>query len=949
MVSHPTYPEADFDSEGICADCRAYAHYQDEVARYFRTPAELQTILEDVKEANSAEAYDCMILFSGGKDSTYLLYQLVREYGMRPLVFSLDNGYISEQALDNIRRMCADLNVDLEIATTPHMNAIFADSLRRHSNVCDGCYKTIYTLSMNLARRHNIKMIITGLARGQLFETRLADTFRARCFNPDTIDNWIYDARKAYHQIEDATTQLLDVKIFANDHIFDEISFLDFYRYTDVDLDEVYEYLATETVWQRPSDTGRSTNCLINDAGIYIHNKERGYHNYALPYSWDVRLGHKTRELAMDELDDEFDLKDVRRMLNEVGYDENEKLAQRVEKRLVAYYVTQDQLSTADLRAFLTERIPDYMIPSAFIQLDALPLTTNGKVNRSALPDPGQYRPDLETQYAPPTNSREEALLEIWIDIFQLPEIGIYDNFFDLGGDSIISIQIVARARQAGLQMAPSDIFANQTVAELAAVSHSETADLAEQGLVTGSVPLTPIQKWFFAQDFTEPNHWNQSLWLDLAADLNVAAFSAALQHLLTQHDALRLRFQRTESGWQQMLPESATAVPVHNIDLSKLPESERERKMEQTAIALEGSLSLENGQLVQTALFHFVPGLPVRLFITVHHLAIDGVSWRPLLEDLESAYQQICQEKTVNMPQKSSSFKQWAERLQAFSQSPEVSAAALFWANNVGQNALLRKLKAQTTNDKTEVQFVNLSVDDTRHLLQDVSDAYNTNINDILLTAATLAFTENGRQEMFAVMMEGHGRDEESVGEVDLSRTVGWFTSHYPITLKLPYESDLGTALKSVKEQLRQPPDDGVSYGLVRYMRSDLLQNDEQNPDVLFNYMGQFERSLPSSGFFSLARPLQAGFGPHNHPTHPLIIDAYVWQEALHVKWTYDPLCIGPESLQQLANNFITHLKALIIHCMTVDSTEFTRSDFDLVDLDDDQFDRLADILGSL
>jgi amino acid adenylation domain-containing protein/non-ribosomal peptide synthase protein (TIGR01720 family) len=942
------FPEADFDGHGVCADCRAYRQYQDEVARYFRIPADLRPLLQSAKEAHAANDYDCMVLLSGGKDSTYMLYQLVREYGMRPLVFSLDNGYISEQALDNVRRMCADLDVDIHIATTPHMNAIFADSLRRHSNVCDGCYKTIYTLSMNLARRHNINMIITGLARGQLFETRLADTFRARCFDPDTIDQWITDARKAYHQIDDATTQLLDVKIFANDAIFEEMQFVDFYRYIDVDLDEVYAYLEAETVWQRPDDTGRSTNCLINDAGIYIHNKERGYHNYALPYSWDVRLGHKTREMAMHELDDDLDLEEVRRMLAEVGYDEDEKLAQRVEKRLVAYYVPKGQLTPADLRAYLTARIPDYMIPSVFLELDVLPLTSNGKVDRHALPDPGVYRPDLETQYAAPTNAQEEALLEIWTAIFQLPEIGIYDNYFDLGGDSIISIQIVARARQAGLNISPTDIFENQTVAELAAQAINQTNVVTEQGFVTGDVPLTPIQHWFFEQKFEKPHHWNQSLWLDLPPDVEYVAFSSAFQHLLKHHDALRLCFHQMESGWKQILPESSAPIPVSQIDLSEFPQIERELVMRRTAATLESGLDLGRGPLVQAALFHMGSAHPTRLFITIHHLVIDGVSWRPLLEDLERAYRQIRQGLAVDLPRKSSSFRQWAEQLHTVSKSESVTRAASFWAINLANNALIAERESHTINQDTRVVSVTLNVDDTRSLLQEVSTAYNTNINDVLLTAATLAFTEDGHQEAFACTLEGHGREEDFVGQVDLSRTVGWFTSHYPVILNLSGAGDLGRALIAVKEQLRQHPDDGVSYGIARYLRSDLLKT-EKLPNVLFNYMGQFEHFLPTSGFYSPVHPLQAGFGPKNQPTHALIIDLYVWKGALHAQWAYDPQRIAPDLVQTLADKFIINLEALISHCLAVKTTQFTRSDFDLVDLDDDQFDHLADILNNL
>ncbi|MDX1418125.1 MAG: amino acid adenylation domain-containing protein, partial [Candidatus Promineifilaceae bacterium] len=298
------YPEVTFNSAGVCSLCLDFDAFREEVFRYFGSRADLQQIVAQAKAESSGD-YDCMMLFSGGKDSSYVLCQLV-EMGLNVLAFSLDNGYISEEAKENIRRVTDHLGVDLIFATTPHMNAIFADSLERYSNVCQGCYKTIYTLSMKLAREKGIKYIFTGLSQGQLFETRLDELFRNRIFDLQQTDKAVLAARKVYHRIDDAVRQLLDVKMFADDRVFGEIQFVDFFRYSDVELDEIYDYLSTRVPWIRPKDTGRSTNCLINEAGIFVHQTERGYHNYALPYSWDVRLGHKTREEAMEELNDDI-------------------------------------------------------------------------------------------------------------------------------------------------------------------------------------------------------------------------------------------------------------------------------------------------------------------------------------------------------------------------------------------------------------------------------------------------------------------------------------------------------------------------------------------------------------------------------------------------------------------------------------------------------------------
>jgi acyl-CoA synthetase (AMP-forming)/AMP-acid ligase II/acyl carrier protein len=457
------YPGTTLDPEGICNTCRDFNTLKERFRSYFKTKADLQVILNQAKETKTG-MYDCMVLYSGGKDSTYMLYQLVKEMGMTPLVFSLDNGYISEEAKGNIRRVTDDLGVDLVFGRTPHIKAIFVDSLKRHSNVCDGCFKVIYTLSINMAREKGINYIFTGLSRGQLFETRLSDMFQARIFDTDEIDRTILAARKAYHRFDDAVTQLLDVEIFEDDALFEKILLVDFYRYTDVPLQEMYRYLDEHAPWIRPSDTGRSTNCLINDVGIYIHKKERGYHNYALPYSWDVRVGHKTRSEAIDELNDDINRTRVRQILSEIGYDESEKGQQ-----LVAYIVPNQPINSSDLTQFLMQRLPDYMLPTQFVMLEHLPLTQNGKIDREALPQPEVGRARVETAFVAPKTNVELELVKIWTTVLRIPEVGVHDNFFELGGDSISTIQVMMHiARTFQIDLLPNVLFESPTVAELA-------------------------------------------------------------------------------------------------------------------------------------------------------------------------------------------------------------------------------------------------------------------------------------------------------------------------------------------------------------------------------------------------------------------------------------------------------------------------------------------------
>lgn len=472
------FPGVNYDAHGVCNFCRAYDSYKDNARAYFKTLHDFAPIVAEMKALTQTRPplisptgrenlHDCIVLLSGGKDSTYMLYQLVG-MGLKPLAFTLDNGFISAEAKANIARVVNALGVDHVYGRTPAMNAIFVDSLKTYANVCNGCFKTIYTLAANLARERGIKHIITGLSRGQFFETRLSEAvFTAPNFTPEKIDVAILEARKAYHRRDDVISRSLDVDVFRNDATFQDIQFVDFYRYCTASLAEMYAFLHEHAPWVRPSDTGRSTNCLINDVGIWLHKKKRGYHNYSLPYAWDVRLGHKTRDAAIDELKDEIDETRVRAILREIGYDEPIDNTDTPAK-LAAYIVSDAPIATTELRSFLTKQLPDYMVPTVFVRLDALPLTPNGKVDRAALPHPSEARPDIATRFAEPRTDTERNITQIWQDVLGITQIGIYDNFFELGGSSLPALQIISRINRAfQIELPIPALFDHPTVAGL--------------------------------------------------------------------------------------------------------------------------------------------------------------------------------------------------------------------------------------------------------------------------------------------------------------------------------------------------------------------------------------------------------------------------------------------------------------------------------------------------
>ena len=468
-------PGVAFDDAGICETCHAYDAVAPVARSWFKSPSDLVTELDKAR-SNRTGDHDVLHLLSGGKDSTYALYRLV-EMGARPYAVTLDNGFISEGAKDNIRRSVADLGIDHEFVTTDAMNAIFADSLTAHSNVCNGCYKAIYILATNRAAELGIPIIVTGLSRGQLFETRLIpQQFDLDRFDPEAIDRAVLEARKIYHRTDDAANRLLDTELFATDEIFSRIRYVDFYRYVDVELSDMLDFLTNRAPWVRPADTGRSTNCLINAAGIHTHLTEQGYHNYAIPYAWDVRLGHKTRDEAIAELDDQLDLDEVGSMLAEVGYQPRRR------EVLTAWFepdpdaAASTSASTpipdgAELRSFLGRRLPDYAVPAAFVPVDEVPLTGNGKVDTAALPAPERVHRPSAGLHVPASTETERQVIAVWETVLGIEPIGIDDDFFALGGDSLAALEaIVALAENLSVDAAEDLAFRHTTPRVLAAV-----------------------------------------------------------------------------------------------------------------------------------------------------------------------------------------------------------------------------------------------------------------------------------------------------------------------------------------------------------------------------------------------------------------------------------------------------------------------------------------------
>lgn len=607
-------------------------------------------------------------------------------------------------------------------------------------------------------------------------------------------------------------------------------------------------------------------------------------------------------------------------------------------KRLVAYLVMAEEIpNTTILREFLGTTLPPYMIPAAFVTLDEIPLTANGKVDRQALPAPEASRPEMAVAFAAPQTENEKILADIWAKLLGVEKIGIHDSFFELGGDSILSIQVIARANQAGLRLTPRQIFQEPTIAGLAAIAGSGPMIEAEQGLVTGPVALTPIQYWFFEQGQPAPNHWNQSLLLTVKESLDGTLLAAAVSQLISHHDALRLRFHKTEAGWQQENAGLPDEIPFELINLSEIPTAECAAVIEEKSNQLQTSLNLENGPLLRVAYFDLGRGRPGRLLIIIHHLAVDGVSWRILLEDLQTAYQQLLQNQPPQLPPKTTSFQHWANRIEDYAQSESLQLEADWWTDvlNTSDGLLPRDYGETAVVNREESSSsvtVSLSREETEALLRDAHEAYRTEINDFLLTALAQAFHHWTGNHSLLVNLEGHGR-EDLFATVDISRTIGWFTTLYPVRLSVENIAAPGRALMAVKEQLRQIPNRGIGYGLLRYLNRDKALGkklaDFLQPEVSFNYLGQMDQVATDDTPFGLAA--ESGGSerdPHSQRTHLLEIDGGIMGGQLQLEWTFNDGIHKPETINTLAQDYIKSLRALIEHALSPEAGGVTLSD---------------------
>jgi tyrocidine synthetase III len=507
------------------------------------------------------------------------------------------------------------------------------------------------------------------------------------------------------------------------------------------------------------------------------------------------------------------------------------RLNKEGEKELVGYIVSNETLQAADLRSYLSTTLPVYMLPTHFVQLAALPLTPNGKVDRKRLPDPEDFEMGTGVEYVAPCSDKERNLVAVYEEVLKKQPIGIKEDFFVLGGDSIKSIQVVSRLKQRGYGLTIQDVMRYPVIEDLAERVQLITRSI-DQGLVEGIIPLSPIQSYFLRSNISDKHHFNQSVMLYSREPLLAEALRASLHKLVLHHDALRMVYQETSEGWMQVNKGQEQGYgfeEIHNIDgLNFTAHCER----------IQASFNLAEGPLFKAGLFRGADG--DRLLLVAHHLVIDGVSWRILFEDLSNVYQQYISGAPLQLPLKTDSFKYWQEKQLEYAKSETLQKEEAYWSAieslSIAPLPLDHFEGSNLIKDISSESFL-LDESATNHLLTKCYSAYRTDVNDILLGALSMALAEVLGLEKVLINLEGHGR--ENIGsEVDITRTAGWFTTMYPVVFDMSYRNDSIRQLIEVKETLHRVPNKGIGYGILRYLSH---KDYKLNPEITFNYLGDF------------------------------------------------------------------------------------------------------------
>lgn len=595
--------------------------------------------------------------------------------------------------------------------------------------------------------------------------------------------------------------------------------------------------------------------------------------------------------------------------------------------KLCAYYVLNEGSDDGGLREHMQRQLPRYMIPSLLCRVDRIPLTPNGKVDRDALLRmEGIINRD---EIRPAENEVQELLAKVFQDVLMVSGIGIDDNFFELGGDSIKAVQITSRLYDRGLSLNVKDILTHQTISRISPLVERSQREY-EQGAITGEKMLSPIEQWFFEQKFENPNHYNQSVLLEFRRSVDKENLERAFEKLIEHHDGLRLNYRPERKCMFFNEAHLGKAFTVDELDVDD------RNTLEAIGAKVKSSFDITSSLLVKAAILRR-RGFSDRVLLSAHHLVIDGVSWRILLEDLGNLYLAAERGESYRLPKKNGNLIDWQNTLNEYSESDGLRSQIEYW--NSIERAELELIDVENRITKpdwgTEKRTVILDREKTEFLLKDANKPYNTDIQILLITSLLLTLKELVNRNPVVIEMENYGR---MVGDIDTSRTIGWFTAIYPLGFNVEKE-ELGANIMHVKERVRKVPDNGIGYGVLRYLNKRPSQAKRQKAEIRFNYLGQFGGEV-SNDLFSLSTDFSGDeISRANRLTANLEVNSFIAGEILNIEMVFSKNKFTEPEISAVKENLLKNLDGIISYLKKEEGIHFTPSDFDTVELDEEDF----------
>lgn len=600
------------------------------------------------------------------------------------------------------------------------------------------------------------------------------------------------------------------------------------------------------------------------------------------------------------------------------------------DKYICAYIVSDANPTVIELREYLMTDLPEYMIPSYFIKIKEIPLTANGKIDRKALPEP-DTNVNTGAEFVAPRNEVEEKLVKVWNEVLGVENIGIKDSFFALGGDSIKGLQVLSRLHGNNLKLTMKDLFNYPTIEELSTLVEVVTREVY-QGTVEGYINATPIQRWFFENELIGESHFNQSLMVFKKDGFDFSAVEKAFVKLVEHHDALRIICKK-EKGQVEQYNRGIVDRTFLSKEVDLNGKDNYRELIEEEANRVQAGIDIWNGPLVSICLFKTSEG--DHLLIAIHHLVVDAVSWRIILEDLAKAYDQAVKGQEILFDRKTDSYKYWAERISEYSNSKNLLSEIDFWARIENVDDIRPLPKDNEVNERKYknsniIQLI-LDEEETTNLLKNINRAYNTEVNDILITALGLAVKEWTGMEKVAVNIEGHGR-EEIIDDININRTVGWFTSLYPLILDMQESDNLSYLIRYIKDTIRSIPKKGVGYGIIKYLtekENKATLKFKLEPEISFNYFGELSDVAVSEQFNVSHLSAGNSVGADFKRKHAIDVNCFMSDGKFFVEFTYNSDEYRKDTILDMVGYYKKVISTIIDHCLKKEQPELTPSDY--------------------